>query len=218
MRFTAVGVGHPVQAVSDVRSTDARSREYERRAGVVAVFQVSLYKVEPSEAVLSFNLLTKDRSRAALLDEMVERGPEVPLVSKPSSFACLGERLARTGASPNRSVVAPSGSPKGVAPNADAGEEVALRETAQVAWEDILDASLVNDSMGDVSGINEVSEPLSCIGVDLVVVGGHRFKLFKSCSASFQAKYARPGTKTQKTPKPMKLTRICQALTASSPS
>lgn len=54
---------------------DARSAEIDRPAGVGRSFQVSLYKVEPSEAVLARNLLAKDDARAALSDEMVEGRP-----------------------------------------------------------------------------------------------------------------------------------------------
>mgnify|MGYP003338890493 FL=1 len=51
-----LGVGHPlcgeVQSLSDVRRTDARSAEIERPDGVVRCFHVSVYKVEPLQAVL----------------------------------------------------------------------------------------------------------------------------------------------------------------------
>jgi len=77
-RFSAsllIGVGHPVKPVSDVRGTDARSRERDRPEGVTQGFQVILYKVDPSVCVFACNLLTKDCDRAALLDEVVERWP-----------------------------------------------------------------------------------------------------------------------------------------------
>ena len=70
-----VGVGHPVGSVPDVRRTDARSRERDRREGVAQAFHVSLYKVDPRLCVLACNLLAKDDWRAALADEMVEGGP-----------------------------------------------------------------------------------------------------------------------------------------------
>ena len=70
-----VGVGHPPQSLSDVRRADARSAEIGCCAGVTRSFQVSLYKVEPREAVSARNLLAKDNWRAALADEPVERGP-----------------------------------------------------------------------------------------------------------------------------------------------
>jgi hypothetical protein len=72
----------------DVRSADARSAEIERPAGVTRSFQVSLNKVEPSEASLGRNLLSKDHARSALADEPEPSGPEVALVVKPAAFAC----------------------------------------------------------------------------------------------------------------------------------
>ncbi len=169
----AAGVGHPVEAVSDVRCADARSRERDRPDGVTQVFQVIRYKVDPSVCVAACNLLSKDRCRLTLLDEVVPVRPEVPLVIKPSSFACRGERLARTGASPNRSIVAPSGRPKGVGPHSNAGEEMALGEASQVAGENILDAPFIHDAGRDEPGVDQVAQPLRGIGVDLVVVRGH---------------------------------------------
>ena len=69
------GVGHPVEALSDVRGTDARSAQINSPCGVARSFQVSLYKVEPLKAVFACNLFTKDDWRAALLNEVVERRP-----------------------------------------------------------------------------------------------------------------------------------------------
>jgi hypothetical protein len=57
--------------------------------------------------------------------------PKVPLVIEPASFACRGERLAGTGAGPDRAVVRPAGSTQGIGPDADAGEEVALDESSE---------------------------------------------------------------------------------------
>jgi len=48
---------------------------------------------------------------------------------------------------------------------------VALRVAAQVVGLDIDDGSLVDITGRDVSGADEVSQPLRGIGVDLVVVG-----------------------------------------------
>jgi hypothetical protein len=70
--------------------------------------EVSAYKVEPCEAILARNLFSKDNWRLTLADEVVECGPEVPLVIKPAAFACRGERLARTGSGPHRTVLGPS--------------------------------------------------------------------------------------------------------------
>jgi len=73
---------------------EARSAGIDRPAGVTRAFQVSLYKVEPSKAVFACNLFAKHCDRSALFDEMEERGPQVPLVSKPATLACRAERLA----------------------------------------------------------------------------------------------------------------------------
>jgi hypothetical protein len=91
-----------------VRRADARSAEIDRPAGVARCFQVSVYKVDPTKAVFACNLFTKDNVRSALADEVVEDWPEVPLVSKPSAFACRAERLAGAGSCPDGSVISPS--------------------------------------------------------------------------------------------------------------
>lgn len=98
-RVVAVGqlaTGHEPQALPDVRSAEARSAQICRPNGVARYFQVSENKVEPTEAVLACNLLSKHDWRVALVDEVVPSGPEMPLIIKPAAFACRGERLART--------------------------------------------------------------------------------------------------------------------------
>jgi hypothetical protein len=62
-------------SLADVGSADARSAKIDRPEGIARSFQVSLYKIEPSESVFARNLLTKDDTRAALFDEEVEEGP-----------------------------------------------------------------------------------------------------------------------------------------------
>ena len=47
----ACGVGHPVEPVTDVRSTDARRRKRDRPDPVSHAFQVILYKVDPRVCV-----------------------------------------------------------------------------------------------------------------------------------------------------------------------
>jgi hypothetical protein len=83
-----------------------------------------------------------------------------------------GEWLARARACPNRSVVRPSGESKGVGPSADPGEEMALPVSGEVVGLHVNDASLVNVAWCDVSGGNEVAEPLGGIGVDFIVICG----------------------------------------------
>jgi hypothetical protein len=63
------GVGHEVQALSDVRSADARRCKIRRPEGVTRFFQISRNKVEPVVSIRAANLLSKDDWRAALSDE-----------------------------------------------------------------------------------------------------------------------------------------------------
>jgi hypothetical protein len=142
------GVGHEEQPLSDVRRADARSAEIERPDGMARAFQVSANKVEPSESILARNLFSKDWDSARLrsLNEVEPVRPEVPLVIKRSSCACCAERLARTGTGPNRSVIGPSGKAEGAAPDADPGEEMALRVAGELAREDLADVSLIDDA------------------------------------------------------------------------
>src|SRR5690606_12712879 len=53
---SVVGVTQPVSAVSAEGCADARSRESDRRPGVIHGFQVSEYMVEPRLCVLACNL------------------------------------------------------------------------------------------------------------------------------------------------------------------
>jgi hypothetical protein len=116
-----------------VRGADARSAQIRHPNGVSRYFQVSAYSVEPAEAVLARNLLSKDNWRMALGDEAIELGPEVALVGKSCPFSGGAEGLAGARAGPDGSVVGPSCKTEGVGPDADPGEEVALRVTREVA-------------------------------------------------------------------------------------
>jgi hypothetical protein len=70
-----VGLGHPVQSLSDMRRADARRAGIRRPDGVALSFQVRLYKVEPTETVRARYLFAKDDCRAELPDEMEPGGP-----------------------------------------------------------------------------------------------------------------------------------------------
>jgi hypothetical protein len=166
-----VVVGHEEQPLSDVRSADAVCSEYGVPAGVAFAFHVCENKVEPAVSNSCANLLSKDDRRAALADEVEPRGPKMPLVCKPQAFTCRAETLARTATSPNGSIVRPSGRTKGVAPHADASEEMTLGEFAELVWSDVFDASLVDDAGSDVSSGDEVSQPLRGVRIDFVVEG-----------------------------------------------
>jgi hypothetical protein len=171
------GVGQPLsdepEPLSDMRRADARSAQIRSPDGVARGFHVSVYKVEPAEAVLARNLLSKDDCRLALADEVVPMRPQVPLVSNPRSSACRAERLARTGSGPNRAVVGPSCEPEGEAPAADPREEVALSVSTQSSWVHVSDVRLIYVSIRDQAALDEFSQPRSRLRVDLVVVGSH---------------------------------------------
>ena len=167
----AVGVGHPVESLSDVRRTEARSAGIDRPDGVVRTFQVSLYKVEPLQAVTTCNLLAKADDRSAGLDEPEEVRPQVSLVAGTLALACCRERLAWTGTGPNRPRIIPPGRAQGVGPDADSGEEVALGVACEVCGLHVDDGSFIYVSGSNQVVGNEVSQPLGCIRIDLVVVG-----------------------------------------------
>lgn len=69
-----------------------------------------------------------------------------------------------------------------MAPHADAGEEMALREPTQVVGLDIEDAPFIYFAGRDMPGRYQVAQPLRRVGVVLVVVGCHvaasRYSLF----------------------------------------
>jgi hypothetical protein len=71
----ALGVGHPVEALSKVRRPDAVCAQYNRPTGVTFSFQVCEYSIEPSVPNRAFNLLPKDCVRAALADKPKPFGP-----------------------------------------------------------------------------------------------------------------------------------------------
>jgi len=128
----AFGVGHEPQSLSDVPRADARSAQIRRPDGVSRVFQISRNTVEPREPIDARNLLTKDRDRSALADEPKPRWPKMARIGGAIAFPRLREGLTGATPGPNRSAVWPAGELEWIAPAADAGEKVALRETANI--------------------------------------------------------------------------------------
>jgi len=168
-----VGVGHEVETLADVRGADARSAEIDRPDGEARCFQVSVNKVEPTEAILACNLFAKDCARSALLDKVEPVRPEVPLVRKPCSFACRAERLTRAGSSPDRAIIGPTGSTQGVGPDANTGKEVALSKCRKFSWNDIFYAPLVHFARSKVALFDQLSQPCRSLWVVFVIVDGH---------------------------------------------
>jgi len=152
-----------------VRRPNERCAKIDRPEGVILRLQVESNKVEPVERTV--NLLSKDRLRASEADEVEEGGPEVPLVSKPLSFACRAERLAWAGSAPSRSFVGPSCGAHGEGPPSDPGEEMALGVSHKVGWLDIFDAPFVHVAGRDHPLGYKLPKPLGGGGVDLVVIG-----------------------------------------------
>jgi hypothetical protein len=167
----ASGVGHPVESLSDVRRTEARSAGIDRPAGVTRTFQVIEYKVEPSKSVLARNLLTHDDLRTALPDEPERFRPEVALVARAFPLAGGTERLAWTACGPDFAIVSPSSESKSEAPHADSGEEVDLSVSHKVGGLELADVSRIDCPLGDVARLDELPEPRGRERIELVVDG-----------------------------------------------
>jgi hypothetical protein len=130
----AIGDGHPIEPLPDVRRTDARSAQICSPNGVVRAFQVNVYRVEPHEASRARNLLSKDDCRLALADEVEEGRPQVPLVGKSCFLVLLrgAEGLARAAAGPHGPVTGPSSQLERIRPPSDACKEVTLIESCEI--------------------------------------------------------------------------------------
>jgi hypothetical protein len=169
----AAGVGHEVQPLSGVRRTDARSAQIRRPDGVTASFQISENNVEPPEAILARNLLSKDDWRATLCDECEPCWPKMSRVANSFPLARVAERLAGAGSSPDVGVIGDAGEAEGVGPPTDSGEEVPLSRPSDICGAEIGDGTAVDLSWGDVVMGDEALQPSGCEGV-VLVVGGHR--------------------------------------------
>jgi hypothetical protein len=164
-----LGVGTEVQPLPDVRRTDAARSKYDRPNGVRRRFQVNVNNVEPAVSNRCCNLLSKDNCRAALADEACPMWPEVARVCKPFTFSCGAEAGARATSRPNRSVIGPSGESDGVAPDSNAGEEMALGKTSKVGGFHFCDAALIHFSRCDDVAADQFAEPCGFVRVDFVV-------------------------------------------------
>jgi hypothetical protein len=135
----------------DVRRPDARSAQIGGPDGISQSFHVSAYSGEPFTSISACNLFSKHRCRFALGDERVKSGPQVPSIGMAFSLSSARKRLTGTATSPDGLVFRPTGESQCVRPSSDAGEEVALDVTAQVAWSHVSDAPLVNVSIWNKS-------------------------------------------------------------------
>ena len=155
-----------------MRGADARSAEIDRPDGVARTFQVSVYSVEPSEAVLARNLFSKDDWRAALLNETEPGRPEVALVIEPCTLPGGAEGLAGAASGPHGPVVGPADETEGVGPDSDSGESMELRRGGDLFWLEVCDGTGIDSPRGDVSSSSEVLQPRGGERVDLVVDDG----------------------------------------------
>jgi len=152
-----------------MRRPDARSRENDRPAGVAASFQVREYKVEPRPSSRSFNLLANNDWRLTGPDEIEPRRPEVPLIGESFSFSRGAEGLAGARSSPDSQAFRPMSSAERRIPHSDPGEEVDSVMVEKVLGTKIADGPSVDDPGGNMSGVNEVLQPVGGIRLDLVV-------------------------------------------------
>lgn len=95
----------------------------------------------------------------------------MPLIRKPICFACRAERLARTRAGPRASGVWPSATAEDVTPHADACKEMTLVIALNLDWFHVADVALINIAIRDETRGDQVTKPLRCVLVDLVVIG-----------------------------------------------
>jgi hypothetical protein len=146
-----------------VRRPDACSWDIDRPDGVVRSLQISEYKVEPSEAVLARNLLSNDDSRSAGGDKPEPLWPEVKISGESFALPGAGEILARTASTPHIDCVGPSCVSQGSAPDSNPAEEMALPVASNVCGFDVSDRSLINNSRGQLSSLDQVAGPLGGI-------------------------------------------------------
>lgn len=166
-------MGHEVQPLSGVRRTDARSAQIRRPDGVTASFQVSENSVEPPQAILARNLLSKDDWRATLADECEPCWPKMSRVENPLPLARVAERLTGARPGPDVDVIWDVSKSEGVGPSTDASEEVPLSSPSDICGDEVGDGSAVDPPWCDLAMGDETLQPVGCKGVVLVVEGGH---------------------------------------------
>ena len=116
----------PEQAVTSVRGADACSWQTSGPDGISKGLQVSANSGEPFPPILRRNLLSKDRCRAALGDEVVKSGPEVSFVDSSFPLSRDRKRLTWKAGGPDGAASGPARKVEGIGPAANAGEEMML--------------------------------------------------------------------------------------------
>jgi len=159
------------ESISTVRGVDGTSRDNNPSTVVPDTFQVRSHSEEPTLANRCRNLLSHDDRGPAGTDEAMKVRPQMPWIICSGSFACLRERLARTGAGPEGPFVSPASKSSCNGPEATAGKEVALGVAAEVVGVDDLDRSGVDVAWHDDATSDEFTQDVCGSFVVLVVVG-----------------------------------------------
>ena len=73
--LTPLGVGNEPKPVASMRRTDGTRLQYRSPAGVAEPLQVADNSIEPAVPNRCRNLLSKDRCRLSLRDEVLPGGP-----------------------------------------------------------------------------------------------------------------------------------------------
>lgn len=145
----AFGVGHPEQALPDMRGARARSAQIGGPDFITHSFQVSAYSGEPFTSSAACNLFANDRCRPALGDELSEIGPQMALIGFAFSGSGAGPRLAGQAGSPNWNSLWTAGELERKRPASDAAEEMVLGESIKLGAFDFLDVGITNFSFRD---------------------------------------------------------------------
>jgi hypothetical protein len=78
----------------------------------------------------------------------------VALIVAATLLAGGAERLAGATACPNRSVIGPSCESQSVGPARNSCKPMTLQEASDIVWSNVLDASLIDFSVCNVTGAN----------------------------------------------------------------
>ena len=98
----------------------------------------------------------------------------MPLVSKPSAFACRAERLARAAPCPYLASP-PSGLIECVVPYCNSGKEVQSVIPGELIWSDIFNTAFIYITFGNPPFGHQIAYPLRGIWINFVVVSPQAF-------------------------------------------
>ena len=163
-----------------MRRADAVCAQYGSPNGVTLRFHVCAYSIEPTFANRACNLLPKHCDGSAIGDEPMESGPQVPLISKPNSFARRAERLAGARATPYWARIGPSRKSESVTPSSDTGKEMALGIFGEISWLNIFNVPSINITFSYMSHNDKYLEPFGRKRIMLVVISASHFRRFIS--------------------------------------